>query len=108
MRISSSGREYNPIITYSFSTGAWYKLKSVVDGANVKIYINDKLVRKITISGSKADAKSNNYVGLWCHGGTSSKADNFQGNDHSYLGVKVTVLVSEKKDKKLFNIYIYM
>ncbi|KAJ7390069.1 hypothetical protein OS493_027594 [Desmophyllum pertusum] len=78
MYISSSGGEGNPKINYSFSTGAWYKLKSVIDGTNVKIYINDKLVRKITISGSEADAKSNNYVGIWCHGGISSKADSFQ------------------------------
>ena len=80
MYISSSGGEGTPRINYSFSTGAWYDLKSVIDGTNVKIYINGNLVKEITISGSEADAKSNNYVGLWCHGGISSKADSFQGN----------------------------
>ncbi|KAJ7390066.1 hypothetical protein OS493_027591 [Desmophyllum pertusum] len=79
MYISSSGGEGNPKINYSFSTGAWYKLKSVIDGTNVKIYINDKLVRKITISGSEADAKSNNYVGIWCHGGSAAKPTVFKG-----------------------------
>ena len=79
MYITSSGPEASPSIRFA-TTGAWYNLKSVIDGTNVTIYINDKLVKEITISGSEADAKSNNYVGLWCHGAISSKGDSFQGN----------------------------
>ncbi|KAJ7390065.1 hypothetical protein OS493_027590 [Desmophyllum pertusum] len=78
MYISSSGGEGTPRINYSFSTGAWYDLKSVIDGTNVKIYINGNLVKEITISGSEADAKSNNYVGLWCHGGSAAKPTVFK------------------------------
>ena len=99
MYISSSGGESNPRIDYSFSTGAWYKLKSVVDGTNVKIYINGNLVREITISGNEADAKSNNYVGIWCHNSISTKADSFQGNGRSYL-----FFLSRKKTKKKENL----
>ena len=97
MYISSSGGEGTPRIGYSFSTGAWYKLKSVVDGTNVTIYVNGNLVKEITISGSEADAKSSNYVGLWCHGGISSKAESFQGNYRSYLGEKVSEFLKRRR-----------
>ena len=62
-------------------------LKSVVSGTHVKIYVNDKLVKEITMSGSGADAESDNYVGLWCHSRISIKGDSFQvqGNTQFFL-----------------------
>ena len=73
--------EYSPKISYPpvSTSGVWYKLKSVVSGTNVKIYINDKLAKEITMSGSGADAKSNNYVGIWCHARYPGKGDSFKG-----------------------------
>lgn len=82
LRISSTGKEYSPIINYPpvRTSGAWYKLRTEVKGTNVKIYVNDKLAQEITMSGSGADAKSNNYVGLWCHNRYPGKGDSFQGS----------------------------
>lgn len=80
MYITSSGPEGSPKINYGVSSGTWYKLKSVVNGTNVRIYVNEKLVKEITLSGSEADAKSNNYVGIWCHNHIPIKGDSFQGN----------------------------
>lgn len=42
--------------------------------------VNDKLAQEITMSGSGADAKSNNFVGLWCHSRYPGKGDSFQGS----------------------------
>lgn len=80
MYITSSGPESSPNIKFPVSSGVWYKLKSVVNGTNVKIYVNDKLVQEITMSGSGADAKSNNFVGIWCHNSIPIKGDSFHGN----------------------------
>ena len=80
MYITSSGGESSPRINFKVPSDAWYKLKSVVIGTNVKIYVNEKLVKEITMSGSGADAKSNNFVGIWCHNrnGIPIKGDSFQ------------------------------
>ena len=78
MYISSSGKEDDPRINVPFSTGKWYTQKSVVNGTNVKIYINNKLVKEITMSGEGADSNTDNYVGLWCHSSTRPKGDNFK------------------------------
>ena len=78
MKISSKGTEYSPKIRFPVTSGAWYNLKSVVKGTHVKIYVNNKLVREITMKGSGADSKRNNYVGLWCHSKLSIKGDSFQ------------------------------
>ena len=78
MAISSKGTEYSPKINFGVNSGAWYNLKSVVKGTHVKIYVNNKLVKEITMKGSGADSKSNNYVGLWCHARQSIKGDSFQ------------------------------
>ena len=84
MYITSSGPESSPKIAFTVTSGTWYKLKTEVSGTNVKIYVNDKLAKEITMSGSEADAKSNNYVGIWCHNKIPIKGDNFQGNRRSY------------------------
>ena len=78
LRITSSGPEYSPMINFPISSGAWYNLKSEVNGSQVRIYVNDKLVKEITMLGSGADARSDNYVGLWCHSRISIKGDSFQ------------------------------
>ena len=80
MAITSSGGEHSPLIRYPpiKTSGVWYKLKSEVRGTKVRIYVNDKLVKEITMSGSGAGAKSNNYVGLWCHNSNPIKGDSFQ------------------------------
>ena len=78
MDISSAGRQEDPKINVPFSTGKWYTQKSVVKGTNVKIYINNKLVQEITMSGEGADSNTDNYVGLWCHGTSRVKGDNFK------------------------------
>ena len=79
MHITSSGPESSPKIKFPVSSGVWYKLKSVVSGSKVKIYVNDNLAKEITMSGSGADDKSNNYVGIWCHNKIPIKGDSFQG-----------------------------
>ena len=81
MYITSSGPESSPRINFPVTAGAWYKLKSVVSGTNVKIYVNDTLVKEITMTGSGADAKSNNYAGLWCHNKIPIKGDSFRGKE---------------------------
>lgn len=78
MYIASSGAEGSPRINFGITSNAWYKLKSVVSGTNVKIYVDDKLVKEVTMSGSEADSKTNNYVGIWCHNSIPIKGDNFQ------------------------------
>ena len=90
--ITSSGPESSPKIAFTVTSGAWYKLKTEVNGTNVKIYVDDKLAKEITMSGSGADAKSNNYVGIWCHSSIPIKGDSFQGkrnkNSITFIGVK--------------------
>ena len=80
MYITSSGPESSPRISFPVNSGSWYNLKSKVSGTRVKIYVNDKLVKEITMSGSGADSQSNNYVGLWCHNQIPIKGDAFKGN----------------------------
>ena len=79
MYITSSGPESSPRISFPVNSGSWYNLKSKVSGTRVKIYVNDKLVKEITMSGSGADSKSNNFVGLWCHNQIPVKGDAFKG-----------------------------
>lgn len=81
MAITSNGAEHGPLIKYPpiQTSGRWYNLKSEVSGTNVKIYVNNKLVKTITMSGSGANAKRNNYVGIWCHNKIPIKGDSFQG-----------------------------
>ena len=78
MCITSSGPEYNPRIDFTVRSDVWYNLKSEVNGSHVRIYVNDKLVKEITMLGSGADTKSDNYVGLWCHSKHPIKGDSFQ------------------------------
>ena len=79
-RITSNGKEYSPRISFPTNSGSWYNLRSEVRGTQVKIYVNDKLVKKITMLGDGADAKSNNQVGIWCHSSIPVKGDSFKGN----------------------------
>ena len=79
MYITSSGPESSPKIKFPVTSGVWCKLKSVVRGTNVKIYVNDNLAEEITMSGSGAEDKSNNYVGIWCHNNIPIKGDSFEG-----------------------------
>ena len=79
MYITSSGPESSPHISFPVSSGTWYNLKSEVKGTRVKIYVNNKLVREITMSGSGADSTSSNAVGIWCHNRIPIKGDSFQG-----------------------------
>lgn len=77
MYITSSGQESSPSINFGVTSNSWYKLKSVVNGTNVKVYVNGNLAKEITMSGSEADSKSNNYVGIWCHASIPIKGDSF-------------------------------
>ena len=77
MYITSSGQEGSPRISFGVASNSWYKLKSVISGTKVKIYVNDNLLKEITMSGSEADSKSNNYVGIWCHANIPIKGDSF-------------------------------
>ena len=79
MYITSSGPESSPRVGFVTQTGSWYNLKSVVDGTNVKIYVNDRLVKEITMSGNEANSKTNNYVGIWCHNMDPIAGDSFKG-----------------------------
>ena len=79
MYITSSGPEGSPRIDFSTQTGSWYNLKSVVDGTKVKIYVNNRLVKEITMSGKEANSKTNNYVGIWCHSMDPIAGDSFKG-----------------------------
>ena len=79
MYITSSGPESSPWVGFVTQTGSWYNLKSVVDGTNVKIYVNDRLVKEITMSGNEANSKTNNYVGIWCHDMDPIAGDSFKG-----------------------------
>ena len=79
MYITSSGPESSPRIGFATQTGSWYNLKSVVDGTNVKIYVNNRLVKEITMSGKEANSRTNNYVGIWCHGMDPIAGDSFKG-----------------------------
>ena len=63
MYITSSGQESSPSINFGVTSNSWYKLKSVVNGTNVKVYVNGNLAKEITMSGSEANSKSNNHVG---------------------------------------------
>ena len=78
MYITSSGPESSPHINFAMISGAWYDLKSQIRGTSVEIYVNNTLVKKITMSKSGAGAKSDNYVGLWCHNAIYTKGDSFQ------------------------------
>ena len=77
MDITGSGQESSPRINFGVTSNSWYILKSVVNGTNVKVYVNGNLAKEITMSGSEADSKSNNYVGIWCHASIPIKGDSF-------------------------------
>ena len=77
MYITSSGQESSPSINFGVTSNSWYKLKSVVNGTNVKVYVNGNLAKEITMTGSEANSKSNNHVGIWCHAGIPIKGDSF-------------------------------
>lgn len=77
MYITSAGAESDPRIGFSVKN-EWYNLKSEINGTHVKIYVNDKLAKEITMSGEGADAKSDNYVGIWCHNKITIKGNSFQ------------------------------
>ena len=80
MYITSSGPESSPRVDFATQTGSWYNLKSVVNGTNVKIYVNNRLVKEITMSGKEANSRTNNYVGIWCHDSMDPIAgDSFKG-----------------------------
>ena len=79
MYITSSGPESSPRVDFATQTGSWYNLKSVVDGTNVKIYVNNRLVKEITMSGKEANSRTNNYVGIWCHSMDPIAGDSFKG-----------------------------
>ncbi len=107
MYISTHGQEgVGPRPTVSASSGSWYNLKSEISGTNVKIYINDKLVKEITMSGSGTDSKTNNYVGIWCHTNINTKGDSFQGK---ILKQKFITLIwlkeSEVSEKSMARLY---
>lgn len=65
--ISSDGSESSPRIKFKYQSGDWLNLKSVVDGVNVKLYINDIFIKSLKLTGDGADSPTDNYVGLWCH-----------------------------------------
>ena len=87
MFIASSGPESSPRISFPVNSGSWYNLKSKVSGTQVKIYVNDKLVKEITMSGNGSDSKNNNYVGLWCHNTIPAKGDSFKGKKKNEMEV---------------------
>ena len=75
--ITANGAEGSPAIGFGFTTDTWYTLRSVVDGTNVKIYINDQLVKEVEMQGEGADSATDNYVGLWCHTGIVEVGEGF-------------------------------
>ena len=50
MYMTSSGLESSPSINFGVTSDSWYKLKSVFNGTNVKVYVNDNLAKEITMS----------------------------------------------------------
>ena len=76
--ICGNGTEYSPRFIHPFASEALHTLKSVVEGTNVKIYMNDQLVTEVTLTGEEADSKTDNYVGLWCHAKTYTAGDRFE------------------------------
>jgi hypothetical protein len=79
--ISASGIEYSPKIKYSYPVNQWNNLKTVVNGTSVTMYMNDKLIRKVTLQGTGASSTNDNYVGLWCHSSTTEKGSGFSVRD---------------------------
>ena len=50
MYITSSGQESSPRINFGVTSNSWYKLKSVVNGTNVKVYVNGNLASMLSVS----------------------------------------------------------
>ena len=65
--ISGNGQQGTSTINFAFLSNVWYDLRSMVALNRVKIYINDRLVHTLTITGPEAMSNRDNYVGLWCH-----------------------------------------
>lgn len=84
MYISSDGTEANPRVKYQYDSGSTLKLESVVQGVNVKVYINGDLIQEIVLSGDGADSSTNNYVGMWCHRSMSTLGQDFEVSTSAY------------------------
>ena len=78
LSISQSGGEYDPQINYPITAGQFYDLKSVINGTNVKIYVDDNFAQEVTMFGPGSDSADDNYVGLWCHARFELQGDSFQ------------------------------
>lgn len=76
--ISADGSEANPRVKYAYDSKSSLKLESVIDGTNVKIYINGVLLQEVVLKGEGADSTTDNYVGMWCHRLMSTLGQNFQ------------------------------
>lgn len=65
--ISSDGSEGNPRIEYQFEAGKPLKLKTMVDGNQVQIFINGEKIHGFQMKGKLAASEADNLVGLWGH-----------------------------------------
>ena len=76
--MSSDGTEGHPRAKYLFDSGSTLRLKSVVDGKNVKVYVNDMFVHEFEMQGDQASSDTDNMVGLWCHKLIHMKGQDFK------------------------------
>ena len=76
--ISTDGTETSPRIPYTYPSRKYLRLRSVVNGNEVKIYINDIFIQKVELEGKEANSMTHNYVGLWCHRLTGLSGKGFQ------------------------------
>jgi len=65
--MSSDGTEGHPRVKYLFDSSSTLRLKSVVDGKKVKVYVNDMFVHEFEMQGDQACSDTDNLVGMWCH-----------------------------------------
>ena len=82
--IATDGTESSPRISYTYPSRKYLRLRSVVNGNEVKIYINDVFLQKVVLKGKEANSMTHNYVGLWCHRLTGLSGKDFQVKECNY------------------------
>ena len=93
--ISSDGTLGNPRVEYQFDSGKPLALKTMVDGARAKIFINEKLVSEFEMKGQLASSETDNLVGLWCR-----RMMDMKGADFKVTTGKLTVIISYHSREK--------
>ena len=82
--IATDGTESSPRISYTYPSRKYLRLRSVINGNEVKIYINDVVLQKVVLKGKEANSMTHNYVGLWCHRLTGLSGKDFQVKECNY------------------------